>query len=621
MTYKTRKRIWPVSLAMSIGIIGMLAAFLVLAASPSATQAHDPSGDDTHDALCASMTADQQADHDAAARDVTGAPLCNEPTTGNGDNGNGNGGMMGAADHATKPQNYQLQGLDNGARLNWDAPYMVAKNAMVSGYQIERDAWNAMANHPINDYGDATIMVGAHETDRSDLGLAYETVYTYKMRAVVEYDARGWWDDLLTSCSDRTSAVSPGANEPAATSANYCDDYDDLSDAERLVVNRAYAGLMYSAYTRYGAWTVKRTIETADSGGRLMALLDPPTAVRDLDFGRSCADSITVTWVMPASFGTVPVTNRNGVYVGPDYIGGNRAGKEEVGQPATSVTYQLQRASYMGEAGVEEWEDVPASSISNRSYMQSPLKYGYTYAYRVRAMNSAGLKGPWTVISEFAKEPDEPNMPRSLNVDPVNGTVELQWDAPEDSSGLWRTLKDFNKAGDDSENLSYVIERKVGGGSWERVVNLNKPNPQPHKYADNFADTLTQAYTDDNPPVGQVSYRVAALVDGCNPSPYNQKDPVTVTAATLSKVSDLAFRASAQLLGWTAPRGAVRQFAIVINATDDTDYCLGTLSGTDSSYTCTDIDNAAGSVYVGLVIAQDGTGRSTVSNFPTHRVQ
>ena len=527
---------------------------------------------------------------------------------------------MGAGDHATKPQNYQLQGLDNGARLDWDAPYMVAKNAMVSGYQIERDAWNAMANHPINMYGDITFMVDV-VTDHSDLGLAYETVYTYRMRAVVEYDARGWWDDLLTSCSDRTSAVSPGANEPAATSANYCDDYDDLSDAERLVVNRAYAGLMYSAYTRYGAWTVKRTIETADSGGRLMALLDPPTAVRDLDFGRSCADSITVTWVMPASFGTVPVTNRNGVYVGPDYIGGNRAGKEEVGQPATSVTYQLQRASYMGEAGVEEWEDVPASSISNRSYMQSPLKYGYTYAYRVRAMNSAGLKGPWTVISEFAKEPDEPNMPRSLNVDPVNGTVELQWDAPEDSSGLWRTLKDFNKAGDDSENLSYVIERKVGGGSWERVVNLNKPNPQPHKYADNFADTLTQAYTDDNPPVGQVSYRVAALVDGCNPSPYNQKDPVTVTAATLSKVSDLAFRASAQLLGWTAPRGAVRQFAIVINATDDTDYCLGTLSGTDSSYTCTDIDNAAGSVYVGLVIAQDGAGRSTVSNFPTHRVQ
>ena len=40
MSNKTRKRIWPVSLVMSIAIVGALAAFLVLATNPGASQAH-----------------------------------------------------------------------------------------------------------------------------------------------------------------------------------------------------------------------------------------------------------------------------------------------------------------------------------------------------------------------------------------------------------------------------------------------------------------------------------------------------------------------------------------------------------------------------------------------------
>ena len=93
MISKTRKRIWSVPLAMSIGIIGVLAAFVVLAANPVATQAHDPSGGQTHDQLCDTLDADDQADHDAAARDIQGAPLCGEDP---GNGGNGGNGQMGS---------------------------------------------------------------------------------------------------------------------------------------------------------------------------------------------------------------------------------------------------------------------------------------------------------------------------------------------------------------------------------------------------------------------------------------------------------------------------------------------------------------------------------------------
>ena len=41
MINKTRKRLWPVSLVMAIAVVGVLAAFLMLASSPTNTQAHD----------------------------------------------------------------------------------------------------------------------------------------------------------------------------------------------------------------------------------------------------------------------------------------------------------------------------------------------------------------------------------------------------------------------------------------------------------------------------------------------------------------------------------------------------------------------------------------------------
>ena len=45
MSNKTRKRIWPGSLVMSIAIVGVLAAFLVLANNPGSLMAHGDSDD------------------------------------------------------------------------------------------------------------------------------------------------------------------------------------------------------------------------------------------------------------------------------------------------------------------------------------------------------------------------------------------------------------------------------------------------------------------------------------------------------------------------------------------------------------------------------------------------
>ena len=626
MTNKTRKHIWPVSLVMALAIMSVVATLVVLAANPGPALAHD--AEDDHAAACAAMSDAEREGHNAQAL-LDGKELCSDDSadTGNGD-GNGNG-MGDGSMHATMPMYFWLEALDNGARLNWKAPAEVNEHAMVVGYQINRDAWNQLDTHPINMYGDAKIMVEAHETSHSDLGLAYETVYTYMVRSVVHYNVEGWWDML--NCVEMNDAVRPTVDEPAVGAdtdgTTYCKMYDDLSAAAMVVVQRAYAGLDPMEYTYYGEWSYMRSLETADSGGRLEALLDPPGMVLMLNANPACDNMITVRWSAPDYLGTVPELDENGVYVGPDYIGGERAGKEEVGEDATSVTYQVQRMVNNG-----AWVAVTPVGTS---YTDDSVMYGDTYKYRVRAMNGASLTGPWAMVMETLVAPDRPLRPSSLvathgvSSDGFNQpAIILQWDAPEDSATdpLWREESDVATGMDnESMSLQYRIQRKIENGDW-RILETQR-----HQYAQDmtasgainnfrtqrYEDTADAALDADN-----VSYRVAALVDGCNLSPWNLVDDVEGEPQTrsLGTITDLAL-SSTLVLNWTPAANAASQIAIVINAADDSDYCLATLDGSDASYTCSDVSATAGTTYVGLVIALDGSGGSSVSNFPIRAVR
>ena len=59
--------------------------------------------------------------------------------------------------------------------------------------------------NPINEHGDTTITVSAGTRLLRDLGLAYETTYTYKVRTLVHYKSNSvvysgavadWWNSL-----------------------------------------------------------------------------------------------------------------------------------------------------------------------------------------------------------------------------------------------------------------------------------------------------------------------------------------------------------------------------------------------------------------------------------------
>jgi hypothetical protein len=599
MSIKTRKRIWSSALVMSIAMVGVLAAFLVLAGGSGITEAHEPPAGQTHAQVCADMVPAVQGLHDAFT--AADAAKCAAEM----DSGNGNGnGMDDEFMHATMPMDFWLEGLDNGARLNWEAPAKVAEHAMVVGYELDRDAWNQLAAHPINMYGDAKIMVYAHETSHSDLGLAYETVYTYMVRAKVHYNVEGWWNML--DCVEMNDAVRPTGDEPArgadTAGTAYCRMYDDLSAEAMPVVQRAYAALDPKMYTYYGAWSEKRSLETADSGGRLEALLDPPTMVRGVYALAACDNMVTVSWQAPIDLGTVPAMDQNGVYVGPDYIGGNRAGKEEVGEDATSVAYQVERMENNG-----PW--APVTPIG-RTYTDRDVDYGNTYKYRVRAMNGAGLAGPWTMVMETLTKPARPLRPGS----PVakhetdasgNSIIALNWDAPDDTgTNLWRSLADIGGM-NKSKSLSYRVERRIGDGAWVILAREQAhqyiPGETPaeainHFHKQKFVDSDTNAIRAAN-----VAYRVAARVYACNQSEWISVDEVEGTAqltlGTPASVTATSRAAGAITVSYIAGVNATGHLIILAQGSTLVDFDVS-IDGSDASFS-----NVAAGNYTAIVVS------------------
>ena len=610
MSNKTRKRLWPVSLVMALAIVGIAAAFLMVASSPSSAQAHDGASGAAH---CEGLNDFLQDLHDVAAGGdhtcddpptatptpeptptatptpeptsppvapgtatelavqltygagstvtvswaaVTGATeylvqyrqctadACEGPLTSmritDGSTSHTITSLDTSAAHqvfvtasgadaavlsqsdpdmvcpAAPPMKFKVEALDNAARLSWKDPVDPFHMIDVKGFQIERVTYLSDPNNPILvNNRMATIDLGK-VNQHWDLGLSYGVTYTYRVRAEVE---------ITDSAGNRMMG--------------------------------------------YSLWSEPETVIVADSGGRLTPLEEAPGPVRDIHLDPACADSITVTWAAPADLGIVASRrDANGVYVGPDFIGGQGAGKVEQGKKATSVTYQVQRMVNNG-----PWMSVtPDGTLM---YTDEHVAYPATdddppnvYKYRVRAKNEANLYGPWTPVEMELTKPEGVNRPQNLRAT-VNdaGEVVLQWTAPEGGNQTWRArdLADHQRMippsvpnNAMSGYLSYQVDRIIG----DSVVTLVAEKP--HQYGPRSfvtATNPTQVTHEQTHPDGSVdntatsaTYVVYAIVDNCQ---LSQGNSVTVNIETTAPGMPAGLTASASgssvNLSWTAP--------------------------------------------------------------------
>ncbi len=529
MTNKTRKHIWPGTLVMAIAVVGIMAAFLVLANNPGVILAQgDP---------CAGMT---EAERGAF---LLGGGTCGVPDTGNGD-------TMVGANAPSAPMKVRSEVLDNMILVRWNKPENIGpEGAEISHYVITRMAYTMDANSPINESGGKTMMVGSTVREYRDQGLGYNTTYSHTVKAVNMYTI----NDVMGSSTGPDSA-------PVTTT-------------------------------------------TATSGGLLLPELAPPGAPMAMNARGSCDDQISVTWEAPADAGKVaPDTVGCPVCANqtPAHTGGTGAGIQVKPGTAMVVSYMVER-SVDGAA----WRVLTTTNTSLRYVDTANLGYGKTYAYRVTAMNNAGLYGDSAMAEETLNEPSLPLRPTSLvavvKTTDVANSVELQWDPPEDPAGLWRTSSDIG--GDNlSESLVYRVQRQVGNGDWMTIKD------QAHRYsADGLGTVRTQEYTDVGAPIGIVRYRVAALVDDCNISLWNQADELEVMELPLGNASGLSTVSSAAgtvELTWTpGVSSSVHWVAgIGVNADGSYDYnrTVWTQSAAQNSHT---VAGLASGNYLFAVIA------------------
>ena len=337
MTNKTRKHNWPLLLVMSLGIIGLMAVFVVLANNPGATQAHEGVVD--HDAECEGYTAAERDAHDGRA-DAFGEDPCpalsaitpTTPTTpvpaGTGSGGSGGSSVSGGENVEVppgRPMNLTAEAYTDGIpqeeiQLTWDSPtdggstrqyrIDISENGGTTWYALESDVRNTRYLH-------------------ADL-LANET-FTYRVFA------------------NNQHGISAVSNDDSGTTAN--------------------------------SWVPERPARlTADVGteSSTPAIADTETEL-----------TITLDW------------------------------NEPVDPPGAPVTSYVVQYSIDGEV----WD--PAAKVHGL------LDAGYTYQYRVAAVNSVGRSG-WSSTASDATLPGAlPPAPQDLRygIAPKKPNTWLYWDA------------------------------------------------------------------------------------------------------------------------------------------------------------------------------------------------
>ncbi len=569
MTNKTRKHIWSVPLVASIAIIGVLAAFLVLANNPGVTMAQDaPPPPDP----CAGMTEAERAEH------ILGGGTCGAPDTGtNGDaNGDGdaNGNGMDDATAPSAPMNVRSEVLDNMILVRWNKPEHIGpEGAEISHYVITRTAYTSDADSPINESGGKTVMVGSTVREYRDQGLGYNTTYSHTVKAVNKYTIDG---------------VMGGSMGPASAPV---------------------------------------TTATATSGGLLLPELAPPGAPmwpatgEGMALSPACEDSIMLSWKEPADKGKVaPDTVGCPVCADqtPAHIGGDHAGIQVKPGEAMIVSYMVERSVNGG-----AWMTLTSAAESTSYTDMSGLEYGNRYSYRVTAMNNEGMYGEASQVRSLdLTVPDVPNVPLSPDADldaddPTH--VLFTWDPP---AGDWRSEGDIivNPSGDNvSRSLKYHVQRRQEpDGAWMTLT-----RNQQHQYLNNVSkpealrNIQTQRYGDEAiPQTGSYKYRVAALFDGCLLSRWVVTAREIVVTLDLGAPSNLTATQGPLpgivTLSWMAGSNSAMTWIAGIKQADwdagDFGNVIWTQASSNNSHTFTGLDS--GAEYVFTVNAGRGSGAS-----------
>ena len=516
MTNKTRKHIWPGALVMAIAIVGLLAAFAVLATNPGGAMAQ--SGDTDPCAglsgrelsVCRALNPGTQPTQPPATQPPATQPPGGAPGTG----GSGTGNPL---DMPGRPMN--LEAEHDGPtiiKLTWDAP---EDGGSVTAYRIDQSDDGTKWEEFVVNTGNAT-------TQYLHRNLTSQTMHYYRVYALNSVDT-GPVSNIEMGTSDKSDrpeapanleAIAPDSNggswdERDFDIALYWDapedpigapvvDYmievsDDGTVWRQLVIDEdltpvaggPYAGkqnwtheVLYGRETRYYRVSARNDLGKSEIGvselsNTALATTQDGPVPNNIEGGQHLRVAVQPTsvdvwlyWdsdrsdVIPV--GTNPLDMRVVIKAAPAANLGSAALGRHSGDPGLD-DFALDSALL---------EDVSWTTDYEAPERVTGFDMGTIHAFMVLPKNKFGTSDPATapVVRGIVGSDNAPNPPRITSLrksaDPADlhdgrTRLELTWNAATnntDAPGVARNDRDYAEA--------YRIEVSMDGQEWEEVI-------------------------------------------------------------------------------------------------------------------------------------------------------
>ena len=555
MTNKTRKHIWPGTLVMAIAVVGILAAFLVLANNPSVIMAQD-AGDP-----CAEMTEAERATF------ILDGGTCGAPDNGNGD-------TMVGANAPSAPMKVRSEVLDNMILVRWNKPENIGpEGAEISRYVITRTAYTTDANSPINESGGKTMMVGSTVREYRDQGLGYNTTYSHTVKAVNMYTI----NDVMGSSMGPDSAP---VTTTTATSGGLL--LPELAPPSAPMALSTSAACAVSITLRWEA--------PVDAGK-----VAPDTVGCPVCSDQTPAHTGGTHAGIQVKPGTAMIVN---YMVERSVNGGNW---QTLTSTATGLLYNDEDSLAFGNSYNYRVTAMNNAGLYGEASYPRSISLTEPTVPNVPQSPDADLHAEDASKVLFTWDPPPGNW-RSINdinaIDSKNLSRSLKYHVERrlEGTGDWKRLT-VDASGNNAPQVH------------EYLNNVTKEEA--------LRNIQTQAYQDEDIPTsGSYKYRVAALIDGCRLSPWVVTAREVVVTLNLGPASDLSASVGSVpgtvILSWTSGPNSTEHWVAGIKQSDwdagNYSNVIFTSAQSNSSHSITGLDS--GAEYVFTISAGRGGGWS-----------
>ena len=472
--------------------------------------------------------------------------------------------------------------------LTWSAP---ASNggASITGYTLQRKSGSGS-------YADVSSGIGAGATSYSDTGLAANTAYTYRIRAMNSFGGGGWSNEE----SETTGNAVPSAVSDLTATKDATNGSSEIDLAWTAPASGGSAITGYTLQRKAGSGDYANVSTTIGASATTYSDtgLSPGTTYTyqiratnsEGDASWSNEPSETTDAIAPAKITDLTATKdstNSGTEIDLAWTAPSTGG-------AAISGYTLQR-----KAGSGSYANVSTSIAAGAtSYSDTGLTGGTAYTYQIRAVNSVG-NAVWS--NEASATTD--NVPDAVSdltatKDATNGKTEidLAWTAP---------------AANGAAISSYTLQRKAGSGDWENVST-----------SIGASDT---SYSDTGLTPGTLyTYQIRAVNNVGNaawsntPSATTDNDvPAKITGLTATK--DATNGKTEIDLAWTAPAAhgsAITSYTLQRKAGSGSYTNVSTSIGaSDTSYSDTGL--TPGTMYTYQIRAVNAIGNAPWSNEPS----